>query len=399
MEYHDNNEVIESTSYNSDVEIENDNEPETYAYSGDVHLEDKPSDSESVPDTQTETSKESSGKKYSETCNINQVVIDKSYFGRTSKLPELVDEYSEVYLSGKNVPPIKLERNTNKLIDGYHRYESLRRINRLCRQGKVNRDDLPKVFDGELIRVEYVEIPEGVAPRLFSCTCNMGHGQKSSKEDVKAAVEAQFEYNPSCTVKELSRFFGVSEDTARRYAENAIKERKKNRDAFIIKSDEEGKTQQQIEKSLKELFPGVSGTSQATISNILSKNRKLSKIDKTKAVKNNGDSESSYVQNTVVKTDEENKVELPLESVPKEFDSNSLNTEPPVGSNVPEKPEAYDEDTLESDSEIEKTAPDNECLSNLDKQLETLIKRIKSLSTVKKAKMLTSIEELLTDVE
>jgi hypothetical protein len=117
-----------------------------------------------------------------------------------------------------------LESDTNKLVDGHHRYKALLRIRDLGKQGELTAEDVFKVLRADLIEVEYVDIPEGIAPCLFSLNFNMSHGRKASIDDIKAAVRKQFEIDKSFTAKKLAACIGVSEDTATRYCEEPNRE-------------------------------------------------------------------------------------------------------------------------------------------------------------------------------
>jgi hypothetical protein len=209
-------------------------------------------------------------------------VVDKTYRGRVSEIPNLIDEYFDAYLADHDVPPIRLEQSTKKLLDGYHRHEALKKIKQLIDQGELDKNNIPEVFVGDdcdLIHYEPSDIPSGIEACLFSLGCNMRHGRKASVEDIKVAVKEQFRVNPGYTAKELAVFLGVSDDTARRYAADAIREQKEKRNSIIEKCRDESKTQQQTVECLKEEMPGVRGTSRATVSAFLSENRNPPKTD------------------------------------------------------------------------------------------------------------------------
>ena len=89
---------------------------------------------------------------------------------------------------------------------------------------------------------------------------------------------------------------------------------------------------------MNKIFPGVPGTSQATVSKVLSENRNVQKTDKIEPVKTKTDLDSSPVENTPTITNEENSEEPALESTPKDSDSDSVNSEASAGVNVPQNP-------------------------------------------------------------
>jgi hypothetical protein len=270
--------------------------------------------------------------------DVNAIVIDEAYLGRVSEYPELIDQYFDAYLAGEDIPPIILEQGTNKLLEGFHRLQALKKIASLIEQGNLPKNKIPKVFNGRHIECEYVVVPEGVEPCIYSLHCNMRHGKTASSEDIKRAVQIQFRNKPGTSVQQLASFLGVSDDTARRYADEPLRERKQKIDAFVIKSDEEGKTQEEVEKSLKDMFPGARGTSRATISGILSENRKAQKLTKTEPDTNKTDTASGPVENDYLPADDENQKqeELPPESAPITSNPTSLIAEAPASSKVTE---------------------------------------------------------------
>ena len=313
---------IEPPHQHFDIKGDGDDKQVAYVSKATTDPRDQSSGPETDPDTKIEPSKdlpEPLTKKSSNLININRVVIDNLYLGRENEIPELIDEYVEAYLAGGDVPPIRVERNTNKLVDGHHRYKALLRIWELIKQSEVASKDVNKAFVSDLINVEYVDIPEGIAPCLFSVNFNMSHGQKASTDDIKAAVREQFKMDKSFTAKKLAACIGLSEDTARRYCEEPNRERKEEIRKFIVKSDEQEKSQEQIEKELHEIYSDVPGTSQATISKILSENRNVAKTDEIEPVKTETDPDSSPVENTPTITDEENSEETCIRIYSKRF--------------------------------------------------------------------------------
>lgn len=378
MEYMENNAAESSGSAENDV---TNSDVATHAGSIVVENEETFSEPEPADASQSHNSEEVSEKKDSETCDINQVIVDESYLGRNSKISELIDDYEQAYLSGKKFPPIKLERKTKKIVDGHHRYAALIRINKKCEQGKLNREDLSHIFNGEFIKVQYVHIPEELEPCFFTLGFNTTHGRKVSMDDIKTAVKVQFEKRPGYAVKELSKFLGVSEQTARKYAENVLHERKEKIKEYVIEASKQGKIQEEIEKELHEMFPGASGISQSTISKILSENSTNRKTNKTESTKNEMDLDSNSNEDAPIPTDDENQAEAPVESTPEDSESDSLNIEESDDSKVSENPNFA------------------KCMNVLEDLEETIISRLEFLSSAEVDKILNRLELLAINVE
>jgi hypothetical protein len=127
---------------------------------------------------------------------------------------------------------------------------------------------------------------------------------------------------------------------------------------------------------LNKIFPGVPGTSQATVSKVLSENRNVQKTDKIEPVKTKTDLDSSPVENTPTITNEKNSEEPALESTPKDSDSDSVNSEASAGVNVPQNPNF------------------DECMKLLEEAEEFIIRKVKFLSSEEVETILKRIEDV-----
>jgi hypothetical protein len=378
MEYMENNTAVESVD--SAAKDATNSEVATYTGSIVVENEEISSEPKTVNATQSTNSE-----KFSETekfglININEINIDKNYFGRIAQDAETVTVYKEAIIAGSCFPAIKLEMSTNKLLDGGHTYKALRTIDKMCKKGELKKENLPNAFDGDLVKVVYVEIPERIQPCLFSLNCNMTHGMKASVDDIRAAVKVQFEQEPGFTVKDLSNFLCVSEQTARKYAANALRERKEKIKEYVIESRKQGKTQEEIEKDLHNMFPKASGISQSTVSNILLENSTNRKTNKTVS-KNEIDLGSNSNEDAPISTGEENPVEASIKSTPEDSESDSLNSEESTDSNVPGNPNF------------------EECMKVLEEAETTLLDRVEFLSGLEVDEILNRIEPLANNFE
>jgi hypothetical protein len=248
--------------------------------------------------------------------DINKIIIDKTYLGRVAQHADTITLYKEAIIAGSSFPAIKLERSTNKLVDGGHTYKALRLVDKMCKKGELKKEDYPNAFVGELVRVEYVDIPEEKLPSFFAMTCNITHGQRPCPKDIYAIATLQFEYNPSYGVKDLARDMQFSTTAATEYSKKAREARKAIVDKYIIEASKAGKTQKEIETHLKEKYPTWKGTSQASISITLKEDR--AKNNEAETINKETDLGRNPVENAQVPTDEENQVGPASESTPSE---------------------------------------------------------------------------------
>ena len=200
--------------------------------------------------------------------NLDEIRIDDNYKGRTKDFPELVDEYVIAYLANHNVPPIRLEKKSGKLIDGHHRYRAQVRIKELLENNELTEDDVSHLKVGSIEYI-YVNIFEYIEPCVQSLMFNLSNGKRASQEDIKRCVIKQFTLRPGYPVKDLAKKLGLHEDTVRTHCKGLIDLWKQDRDDFVKKLDKEGLNQEAIAVKLSEKWPWANGISQPTISNIL----------------------------------------------------------------------------------------------------------------------------------
>lgn len=352
-------------------------------YTGSIVVENEVISSEPKPveATPSENSEKVSEKKEFGFINIKEIIIDDTYFGRVDTDTQLYDVYLDDYLAGRNLPPIQVERKTKKLVDGVHRLEAQKRLDNMCKDGKYKREDFPNAFYGELTKVEFIDIPERIEPRLVAVNCNRTHGKKASLADIKAAVNYQFKKVPDFTFEELAAFFCVTEKTAKSYAADILKDRTKYIKEYAFRARADGKTQEQIAKDLQEEHPTWTGTSQSTISNILSNKIFKRKTNKTVITKNETDLDTNFVQDTPIVTDEEKPLEASVNSTPIDSESDSLISEESTDSIVPENQIFI------------------ECMKVLKDAEETIIDRVKFFSGAEVKEILERIQALGNNIE
>ncbi len=330
--------------------------------------------------TQSQNSDGVSGGKESGLIDINKIIIDKTYLGRVAQDADIITLYKEAILSGSSFPAIKLERFTNKLVDGGHTYKALRIIDKMCKKGELKKEDYPNAFTGELVRVEYVDIPEDKLPSFFAMTCNITHGQRPSPKDIEAIATLQFAFNRSYGVKDLARDMQFSETKATEYSKKAREARKAIVEKYIIEASKGGKTQKEIETDLKEKYPTWKGISQASISNTLKEFEAKAETNEAET-KTEIELDSNSNEDATAVTDEEKTSEASVKSTPEDSESDSLNGE-----------ESTDSSVRENNDFIK-------CLRALEEIEETIIDRVEFQSSTEVDLILRKIQSLISNIE
>ncbi|MEJ7873336.1 MAG: hypothetical protein WKF67_13840, partial [Rubrobacteraceae bacterium] len=142
---------------------------------------------------------------------IDDVVIDMKVYPREQWSSATVDQYAEGLEAGEAFPPIVLERETNRLLDGMHRY----------------RAHLGLGY--ESIAVDYDEAPEGVPVKLYAASLSAKHGDRIANGELKAVARETIQANPDFNIKTVARYLGVTRQTVGRWIGDITERRKEVR--------------------------------------------------------------------------------------------------------------------------------------------------------------------------
>ena len=141
--------------------------------------------------------------------SITDVVFDEEIYPRSSWSDEVVERYKEAIESGQNLPPILLETDTNRLIDGMHRWRARQQLKQ------------------DNIEVEYTNVPDGIPAKLYSASLNSTHGHQFSNQDLKALARDIVSKDPEFNVGVIAKMIARSERTLERWVSDLIEDRKK----------------------------------------------------------------------------------------------------------------------------------------------------------------------------
>jgi transcriptional regulator with XRE-family HTH domain len=154
-----------------------------------------------------------------------------------------IERYKEALESGAEFPPIVLEANTMRLLDGKHRLEAYKR---------AGREEIP---------AEWHRIPEGMSPKYYAATLSAAHGDRLTNEDLRALAEEEFRANPALNAAEWGRRLGVPERTVRRWVSHIVQAWRREREIIAWHLHKLGWTQEEIGEKL--------GVDQSVISRIM----------------------------------------------------------------------------------------------------------------------------------
>lgn len=175
---------------------------------------------------------------------ISEVVFDQSIYPRVEWSQATVNRYAEALDAGDKFPPIVLEPDTNRLLDGMHRWQAHKQALR------------------DSIAVAWQEVPADVPPKLFAASLSAKHGDRINGDELRAIAREIAEENPDYNLQTIAKYAGVTRKTVTRWVGEIVERRKsvlKVR-AFLLKRADWSQTQ----------IAQYIGKGQATISEWLS---------------------------------------------------------------------------------------------------------------------------------
>lgn len=176
--------------------------------------------------------------------NLTEVVYDPSIYPRTEWSQATVNRYAEALDAGDEFPPVILEADTNRLLDGMHRWQAHKQALK------------------DTIRVVWQEVPEGVPAKLYAASLSARHGDRIKGDELKAIAREIAKVNPDYPLKTIAKYSGVTPKTASKWVGDIVEHQRnmlKLQALLLRRSDW---SQVQVAQHL--------GKSQATISEWLS---------------------------------------------------------------------------------------------------------------------------------
>jgi transcriptional regulator with XRE-family HTH domain len=143
------------------------------------------------------------------TIPLSSVVLDLSIYPRAEWSARTVERYSDALAAGETLPPIIVEADTLRLLDGLHRLKARTAL-------------------GEtVVEVERHQIPRGIPAKLYAASLSARHGDRMTGEDLKAVAREVFTIDPDASQAQVGRMLGVSQNTISRWCSD-ISERRRN---------------------------------------------------------------------------------------------------------------------------------------------------------------------------
>lgn len=163
---------------------------------------------------------------------IDEIVIDLEIYPRSEWSSATIARYAESIEAGENLPPIVLERESRKLLDGMHRYRAYRQLG---------------IHE---IEAEYHRIPESVPAKLYAASLSTRHGDRISGVDLREVARETIKSNPDFSMQTIAQLLGVTRQTVGRWVSDITERRREVRKVRALLLSRAGWSTREIERYL-----------------------------------------------------------------------------------------------------------------------------------------------------
>ena len=172
---------------------------------------------------------------------IDNIVWDPKIYPREKWNMATIDRYTDAMISGAAFPALTIEKETNRLLDGKHRFEAYKKAGIL---------EVP---------VEGVVVPDGIPIKLFAASLSARHGDRMSNSDLRVVVREAWgaldeAKGPGKLVAEM---LGISAGTVSGFVSDLLAKRREDRRATALRLSMLGWTQREIAERLKVTQPTI----------------------------------------------------------------------------------------------------------------------------------------------
>jgi ParB-like chromosome segregation protein Spo0J len=162
------------------------------------------------------------------TVPVDDIIFDPHIYPRLSPSTVTIEQYADAMTAGDIFPPVKIEPETNRIIDGYHRWQAHKRL------GLTE------------IEAVYQPIPQDIPPKLFSASMSVKHGDRIKTDDLKRIARDIVTNDASFNISTVARYCGVTRQTASGWVKDIVDYRLNVRRVQAYIMAQAGWTQQRI---------------------------------------------------------------------------------------------------------------------------------------------------------
>lgn len=133
---------------------------------------------------------------------VDKIIRDEAIFPRTRLDQDAVLRYREAYELGESLPPLIVEKGTNRLLDGWHRNAAQIELGH------------------ETAEVEFHDIPDGVPALLYAAGLASRHGLLLPDDSKRQVARKVFTDNPEMSAEVVAKHLACNPRTVRRWVED-----------------------------------------------------------------------------------------------------------------------------------------------------------------------------------
>jgi hypothetical protein len=163
---------------------------------------------------------------------VDSIVWDPAIYPREKYSTATIERYADALRAGAEFPPIAIEAETDRLLDGKHRLESHKKA------------EIPD------IRVRVLSVPEGMPIKLFAASLSSTHGDRLTNSDAKKLAREIAEQNPDYKVTEIARYLSFQRKTVDDWVGDIVARNREQRTSWVRRLGLLGWTQDEIGKVL-----------------------------------------------------------------------------------------------------------------------------------------------------
>ena len=146
------------------------------------------------------------------TIKISEIKWDRTIYPRSDWSKSTAERYADAMSAGDIFPPIILQKDTNVLLDGKHRYEAY------------------KIAGIDEVPFEWNVIPEGMSQKYFAAILSSRHGDRLSNKDLETLAREEFERDASIDPTRWGERLALSKSTVYRWVSDILTKAKAGRE-------------------------------------------------------------------------------------------------------------------------------------------------------------------------
>lgn len=158
--------------------------------------------------------------------DVHAVKFDATIYPRAQHNKGTVATYKESFQAGATFPPILIEAETGRLLDGKHRWLAAQEAGVGTLSACAVTVDMPKTTHDKETGEEIADPKYTAALLCYATQVNAEHGDRVTNDEKKKAMRAYVESDEAANITDMASRFGVGNSTAYRWVDDILTRRK-----------------------------------------------------------------------------------------------------------------------------------------------------------------------------